>query len=143
MTDSTQNIDTTTPAATDTAAQTAITTTVPATAAVDFTPLASQLTPPPATAPAAYDSLHNQVMSDPVAVTETAPALAAAGSIPAQVQADLAAVNSVPASSMEQAGSLVANDPLLDKVGKLLSFIGHDVSEFKEVVALAQKLIAK
>ncbi|MGE9553584.1 hypothetical protein ACQPT2_20835 [Erwinia amylovora] len=142
MTDTTQNIDRNTPAATDTAAQTAITTAVPATAAVNFTPL-PQLTTPPAPAPAAYDSLHAQVMSDPVAVTETAPPLAAAGSIPAQVQADLAAVNSVPASSMEQAGSLVANDPLLDKVGKLLSFIGHDVSEFKEIVALAQKLIAK
>ncbi|WP_158783016.1 hypothetical protein [Pantoea sp. BAV 3049] len=136
MTDITQNTD----AATATAPQAApeTTTIAPATAAVDTTVTQPQLASGPAPATAAYDSLHAQVMSDPVAVNSITPIAAVTDSRLTQAQADLAA-----ASSTGQAGSLIANDPLLDKVGKLLNFIGHDVGEFREIVALARKLVAK
>lgn len=135
MTDITQNTD----AATATAPQAATETTTiaPATAAVDTTVTQPQLASGPVAATAAYDSLHAQVMSDPVAVNSITPIAAVTDSRLTLAQADPVA------SSTGQAGSLIANDPLLDKVGKLLNFIGHDVGEFREIVALAQKLVAK
>lgn len=39
--------------------------------------------------------------------------------------------------------TVITNDAVLEKVGELLSSVGHNVDEFAEIVALAKKLVAK
>lgn len=39
--------------------------------------------------------------------------------------------------------TVITNDVVLEKVGELLSSVGHNIDEYAEIVALAKKLATK
>lgn len=39
--------------------------------------------------------------------------------------------------------TVITNDVVLEKVGELLSSVGHNIDEYAEIVALAKKLVTK